>query len=123
MCEFEQKSFGSKLKLKRALKICLKNKKEFPLPLSHFGLTQLLSTHASRSLLLGQGLAGCPLPSPFSLHHMGPTCQIHPVTPRKPQIHWDATRLHKQPLHTTNKQFDNVSFAFIASRRIKYKNN
>ena len=43
--------------------------------------------------------------------------------PRKPQIHRDATRLHKQQLHTTNKQFGSISFVFIASGRIKYKNN
>jgi hypothetical protein len=53
MSEFEQKSFGSKFKFKKALKICLKNKNGFPLPLSYFGLAQFPSARASPFLFLG----------------------------------------------------------------------
>ena len=108
MCEFEQKSFGSKFKLKRAWKICLKNKKEIPslsllfrpgpaplgprLPLPPLGLrpSRLPPPSSSHSATV----AAAPTPPTFSLaprslwmclsHATPPPLSFHPSPTRCP---------------------------------------
>ena len=88
-------SFENLLKIKRKIL--------FPLPLSHSGLAQLLSAHASPFLLLGQDLAGCPLLSsllPLTRGARLSASPPHPATALGPSILSTRTATTGAPLST-----------------------
>ena len=95
MCGFLQKGFEFKFNSKMSFENLLKNKKEFPLPLSILPGPAFPSAHASPFLLLGSAQPAAPSIPPSLLLQGGVYLSI--PSPTASPSHWHAREQRSKP--------------------------